>query len=190
MAIKTFTTGEVLTAADTNTFLANAGLDYVGGASVSNVATIDVTGFTTTYNQFRVVYALTRHSGTGTSAITAQFRDATSGYTTTGYYGAGVTSNFTGTVASYAARNNAADFAVGNVYDNVATERGAFDVGGMNTMAVRPTVSGSVYDTATTAAITYGYEYAGGRTLTIDRIRLSCAVGMTGTWRLYGYRQA
>jgi hypothetical protein len=29
MAIKTFTTGEVLTAADTNTYLANSGLVYV-----------------------------------------------------------------------------------------------------------------------------------------------------------------
>jgi hypothetical protein len=29
MAIKTFTTGEVLTASDTNTYLANAGLVFV-----------------------------------------------------------------------------------------------------------------------------------------------------------------
>lgn len=36
MAIKTFTAGSVLTAADTNTYLANSGLVYVGGSDFSN----------------------------------------------------------------------------------------------------------------------------------------------------------
>ena len=56
MAIKTFTTGEVLTAADTNTYLANSGLVYVGTVNYTNAATVNVDSvFTSTYTHYRVV---------------------------------------------------------------------------------------------------------------------------------------
>jgi len=41
MAIKTFTTGEVLTAADTNTYLTNSGFQYVSSGSFTNAASFD-----------------------------------------------------------------------------------------------------------------------------------------------------
>jgi hypothetical protein len=57
MAIKTFTTGEVLTASDTNTYLANAGLVYVKsqtiGTGVSSVIVSDC--FTTDYDNYKIV---------------------------------------------------------------------------------------------------------------------------------------
>jgi hypothetical protein len=56
MAIKTFTTGEVLTAADTNSFLANSGLVYVKsqtiGAGVGSVTVTDA--FSATYDNYVV----------------------------------------------------------------------------------------------------------------------------------------
>jgi hypothetical protein len=56
MAIKTFTTGEVLTAADTNTYLANSGLTYIAGASFSGItsgAPLDVNSvFSSTYTNY------------------------------------------------------------------------------------------------------------------------------------------
>jgi hypothetical protein len=59
MAIKTFTTGEVLTAADTNTYLANSGLVYVAGATFSGVtsaAPLDVNSvFTSTYKNYCLI---------------------------------------------------------------------------------------------------------------------------------------
>jgi len=57
MAIKTFTTGEVLTASDTNTYLANSGLVYVKQQTIgSGVATVSVTDvFSSTYNVYRIV---------------------------------------------------------------------------------------------------------------------------------------
>ena len=59
MAIKTFTTGEVLTAADTNTYLANSGLVYVKqqtvGSGVSSVTISDA--FSSTYDNYRIIYA-------------------------------------------------------------------------------------------------------------------------------------
>jgi hypothetical protein len=78
MAIKTFTTGEVLTASDTNTYLANGGLVTVVPTSVTNgtvttgQATINVTAqtsvtingiFTSTFNDYFLVGRATSASG-------------------------------------------------------------------------------------------------------------------------------
>jgi len=56
MAIKTFTTGEVLTASDTNTYLANAGLVYVTSVTPgTNVTSVQINNcFTSTYDNYFV----------------------------------------------------------------------------------------------------------------------------------------
>ena len=58
MAIKTFTAGEVLNAADTNTYLANSGLVFVKqqtiGAAVASVTVTDA--FSATYDNYRILY--------------------------------------------------------------------------------------------------------------------------------------
>jgi hypothetical protein len=59
MAIKTFTTGEVLTASDTNTYLANAGLVYITSTAVSG-STVTVSNcFNSTYDWYKVVLFVT-----------------------------------------------------------------------------------------------------------------------------------
>ena len=59
MAIKTFTTGEVLTASDTNTYLANAGLVYIAATTASAQTTIAIDNcFTTTYAHYFITYNL------------------------------------------------------------------------------------------------------------------------------------
>jgi hypothetical protein len=56
MAIKTFTTGEVLTAADTNTYLANSGLVYVTSATATSGTTFSVNNcFTSAFAAYRIV---------------------------------------------------------------------------------------------------------------------------------------
>lgn len=57
MAIKTFTTGEVLTASDTNTYLANAGLVYVTSVTAgTGVTTISVNNcFSATWDAYRII---------------------------------------------------------------------------------------------------------------------------------------
>ena len=53
MAIKTFTTGEVLTASDTNTFLANAGLVYVTSTTFTTSSQVNVDNcFTSTMDNY------------------------------------------------------------------------------------------------------------------------------------------
>ena len=56
MAIKTFTTGEVLTAADTNTYLANSGLVLVKSQTIgTGVASVTISdAFSTTYDNYRI----------------------------------------------------------------------------------------------------------------------------------------
>jgi hypothetical protein len=59
MAVKTFVTGTVLTAADTNTYLANSGLVFVKQQSVGAVAVSNVvvtSAFSSTYDNYRVIF--------------------------------------------------------------------------------------------------------------------------------------
>jgi hypothetical protein len=81
MAIKTFTTGEVLTASDTNTYLANSGMVYVTSATIgTGVSTVTVSGaFSATYDQYHIII-------NGGTASTSDFIAMTLGATTTGYY--------------------------------------------------------------------------------------------------------
>ena len=68
MAIKTFTTGEVLTASDTNTYLANSGLVYVTSATVgSAVSTVNITScFSSTYENYMISFSgITSTGGNG-----------------------------------------------------------------------------------------------------------------------------
>jgi uncharacterized membrane protein YeaQ/YmgE (transglycosylase-associated protein family) len=57
MAIKTFATGEVLTASDTNTYLANSGLVYVTSTTIgSAVSSVTVSNcFSSTYDNYRII---------------------------------------------------------------------------------------------------------------------------------------
>jgi hypothetical protein len=56
MAVKTFTSGATLTAADTNTYLANAGLVYITQTTATSGSTVDVTGcFSSIYDAYRII---------------------------------------------------------------------------------------------------------------------------------------
>jgi hypothetical protein len=68
MAVKTFTSGETLTSADTNTYLANSGLVYIKQITVgATVTTVDVTScFSSTYDNYMVSFSgITSNSGNG-----------------------------------------------------------------------------------------------------------------------------
>ena len=59
MAIKTFTTGEVLTAANTNTYLANSGLVYIATKTFAATSTLTCSSvFSSTYDNYVAVVAL------------------------------------------------------------------------------------------------------------------------------------
>lgn len=105
MAIKTFTTGEVLTASDTNTYLANSGLVYVKSQTVgTGVSSVSVTSaFLTDYDAYQIVY-----SGGMMSADTALGLQL--GSTTSGYYGSYVYGSYSASTVAAASDNNGAKF--------------------------------------------------------------------------------
>ena len=75
MAVKTFTTGEVLTASDTNTYLNNGGMVYINSWTVgSGVTSVTMTNaFPSGYNAFRILWVGgTMTSSTADSQIAAQ----------------------------------------------------------------------------------------------------------------------
>lgn len=73
MAVKTFTTGEVLTASDTNTYLANSGSVYITTASFSGASSVSVDNcWTSTFTNYQVVVNIT--SATSTAYMSYQNR--------------------------------------------------------------------------------------------------------------------
>ena len=88
MAVKTFTTGSVLTASDTNTYLANAGLVYVTGGSLTG-NTVNVSNcFTSTYKDYRIIFDdIQVNSTSGATSLNFYLRSGTTNTSAGFYYG-------------------------------------------------------------------------------------------------------
>jgi hypothetical protein len=80
MAVKTFTAGNVLTASDTNTYLANSGLVYVKqvtvGSAVASIAVADA--FSATYENYKITY--TNGASSATTVINFSLTGSTNGH--------------------------------------------------------------------------------------------------------------
>jgi hypothetical protein len=109
MAIKTFSSGEVLTAADTNTYLNNGGLVYIKEQAVgSGVASVLVTSaFTSAYQNYKIIY--TGGSGSGTHSIGLRFGIGAT-MTITNYFGVAAFQNL-GASAWQQVQDNASNVA-------------------------------------------------------------------------------
>ena len=105
MAIKTFTSGEVLTASDTNTYLANSGLVFVEQVSVTNSAEIQINScFDATFTSYQIVFSQIKHA---TTASNLQFRMRNSGTNETGsvYYDARMQITYAAAAVAYGNTN-------------------------------------------------------------------------------------
>lgn len=97
MAVKTFAVGELVTASDANTYLANAGLVYVKSQTVgTGVSSVTVSSaFSAEYQNYRIIYT------GGTSSAAAQALNLKLGAATTNYFSGSVYAIFaTGTVGN------------------------------------------------------------------------------------------
>lgn len=88
MAIKTFTTGEVLTASDTNTYLANSGLVFIKQQTIgAGVTSVPVTSaFSTDYDNYRIIISKVAISAIGNSAQMTINGSTGSTYSASGTY--------------------------------------------------------------------------------------------------------
>jgi hypothetical protein len=129
MAIKTFTTGEVLTAADTNTFLANSGLVFINSTTVgSAVATASTPAgtFSATYDAYRIVLS-NISSSTGNDLL---MRLNIGGTEANGanYMRGGVFVTYATAVVSGFGNNNLTSFVVSSTTSNAYKHYGAIDL--------------------------------------------------------------
>lgn len=189
MSIKTFTTGEVLTAADTNTYLANAGLVYIKTATVTN-ATDSGTAFrsifTSTYDAYRIVcHTLTAHTNGALPRML--FYYSTSTEQTTTYYSSVTNSIYNGT-SNLTSVNNGAYIGLGAAADSIAASGFSLDV-----LQVGSSGRAGVliqYNDAYNGAWSNGGGLV-ATTRTYDGIKFFMSTGnisMTAT--VYGYRKA
>lgn len=109
MAIKTFTTGEVLTASDTNTYLANAGLVFIKSDTITSGSSKEITAaFSSTYDNYRIVIS-------NFESAVAFGMNLTLGSSATGanYYWSGVKVNYATSAVGGESGNNTSSFNTG-----------------------------------------------------------------------------
>jgi len=183
MAIKTFTTGEVLTASDTNTYLANSGLVWVGGATIGTaVSSVNLTSvFSSTYDSYRVVFRT--NSATGNSNFLMRFGTGTA-----------VATNY----KSYLYSNNASWTTGGSVqvtdltgalltYGHPTSITGNADINGPN-LATATTTFGQ-YATSDNGGFTAGIQTDSTQFTSLHLLPLS-GTFTGGLVTVYGYRKA
>jgi hypothetical protein len=88
MAYKTFTTGEVLTAADTNDYLANAMATFVNETAITaGASTVTVANcFTSAYDRYKIVLSTNASAAGGTQGYGLSPNGSTTGQYTSGMY--------------------------------------------------------------------------------------------------------
>jgi hypothetical protein len=183
MAVKTFTT-EVLTSADTNTYLANSGLVYVTSATIgSGVSTVTVSSaFSTTYDNYRIVV-----SG-GYGSDDPQNILMTLGSTSTNYYWARVGRSFADVDGGGASGGSTSSWRIGGITPQIANF--AADI--FNPFLSDETAFASSNLYARTAGSIY---FVGGylnNTTSYTAFTLVPGAGTLtgGTVTVYGYRKA
>jgi hypothetical protein len=105
MAEQTFTSGQILTAAQMTTLQTNIGLAYVGAGTLSlTTSATNVTGvFSSTYKQYRLLLNVTARSTT--NRVQMKYIVGTTP-TSTAYYQAGLGGNFTANSVLYHPRTD------------------------------------------------------------------------------------
>ena len=185
MAIKTFSTGEVLTSGDTNTYLANSGLVYIASSTFSTASAVEFQNcFSSAYDNYRVI--LTWY-GSNATALASQYmtgtntRDTAATYNRLGFYWLSGINNFDGlTVTS--------DF-VAN-HGTTASQYSSAEI-----VFYRPNISGVRSNSTVT-----GYSGDSGLGVYINgsKTATSAYTGLyflpnvgtvTGTITIYGYRK-
>jgi hypothetical protein len=183
MAIKTFTAGETLTAADTNTYLANSGLVFIKSQTITGTPT-SVTinsAFSSTYDDYKII--LTGIVPSATDSFRIKF-----GSMTANGYGSMYYDQYTGGATSTLRTNNAASNYLSLNQGSAGVTSTSFDVTGPNT-----TNYTNVY------GMWYGRGFGGWATSTVmDSTQYTSFTILTdgagtisgGMISVYGYRKA
>lgn len=193
MAIKTFTAGSILTAADTNTYLANSGLVYLNRFTATGASTALLCDniFTTDYDDYRVIVNL--RGTANTTVCYFQYVDTAGSTVGTGYYSTAYGQDFTSGATGFTVSNSTTTVSVGWL-PNSTTQRlnATFDICNPRSSTLVTQVMGNH------TGISSGASYFGGAlysmttaTTAMRGIRFDNTgiANMTGTVTVYGYRK-
>ena len=190
MAIKTFAVGEVLTASDTNTYLANSGLVHIATVSWSAATQVDFLNvFSSTYTNYRVVF----DNWTATVSENHLFRVRDSGGILTGASYITQRLEQTSTTVSGVLVGGGASSAWFPTY--IGTGAGAEGVAGVMDI-YQPNVAGytrttgqfSRWDAAAGYSVQFSGLYNATTVLTGFSLVRNSTATMTGKASVYGYR--
>jgi len=186
MAVKTFTTGEVLTSADTNTYLNNGGLVYVAGAAPSAVSTVSLSNILTAdYQNYLVAVSVT---GTANTQIRIKLRNGTTDKSSNYYWGAFYFDMVGGGALNEEGSGGSVTTGIRIAANNTTGISTAFVTLGNPFTTGRTTFSAQSQTSEAYMRMFSGFQdenySANGVTVTVD------SGTMTGNVRVYGYRQA
>lgn len=185
MAIKTWASGEVLTASDLNTYAGNPGLVYITQSTFNAVSSVSVNNcFSSTYVSYRLTLQI---YGSGSTNTSIRMRVGGVDNTATEYYDRGYY-NLTGTLTALTNSAVTSAFITNHPTGSGFPARVSIDIHGPNE-AARTGIHTNWVDT---------FTVLGGQTISThavatayDGFTLLPASGtITGTVRVYGYRQA
>jgi hypothetical protein len=191
MAIKTFTTGEVLTASDTNEYLANSGLVYITQGTVSANTALNFTSiFTSAYTNYRVIFTSSARQTGGQNQINLRVRSGSTDLSTGAKYQ-------WSRVFYYSAASGASGSVTANEIQctdaNAAFASFVFDIYAPN-VAQETFVTGqtSIQQNAGGGPYLFGTNFGGfvDNTTSYDGFSIIGTSNFSGTARVYGYRQS
>lgn len=191
MAVKTFTTGEVLTAADTNTYLNNGGLVYIGATTLNAVTNNISNVFSSDYAAYRVVVSGLNNGSTTTRTLSLRFRTTTDD-TTANYYQA----NY----YAYPTNNSGIGSLAGQTSATIgAISQGTYQSGTISMDIINPNIVGPTFYQGhlicyQSDVVQFVFRSIWGAMNTATQYTGFSIIGATdnlsGTVRVYGYRQA
>lgn len=189
MAIKTFTTGEILTASDTNTYLANSGLVYVTQVSPTASTAVQIPScFSSTYNNYKVI--VTPISVVSASDVRLKLLVGTTP-TSTGYY----MTNIFASGGSISSSSENAQTSFRGVYCGTGgTGTGPFNFlefdiyGVFATTPTRYRMQSSAWDGTNTVNRSATGFHDGSTSF--NGLELSAGSNITCTVSIYGYRKS
>jgi hypothetical protein len=190
MAIKTFTVSETLTASDTNTYLANSGLVYVGSTTLSGASTNLASCFSATYDNYRVIIGNLDLSTTTTRPLSIQFSNAgtpvATGYdwwASYVYSGGGGSEGAAATTAWQITQFSGDTTPSGSLWIEIGNPFGTSYTTGTNSCFAYQSGAGGYVNRIGGGVLKNNTSYSG---LTV----LTSGDSLSGTVTVYGYRKA
>ena len=182
----TATAGTNTTQLATTAFANTAGgLVYISSGTFTNVATADITGFSSTYDTYKLDLSYNT-AGTVTALLAQLYSGAT--VRNTSYYGGMWYVNYLGASGVFSTRANAANFYLGDG-NSTANPPNLVEATIHGIGNLQFAITGTLMDMANTASVAFGFTNYSNPS-SFDKIRLTGnSANITGAWTLMGVRK-